>query len=110
MKEHNRGFTGMLLTIMASFSFSIVVLLVKILNDYGFDRFGTSFWGYAGTTIPMIPFLLIAECRMRKQNKEETDETGRECNNKASSKTVLKGVCPLNVKNDTWKRLTGLFV
>jgi uncharacterized membrane protein len=101
-----KRFVGMLLTLLASLSFSIVVLFVKILNGYGFDGFGASFWRYAGTTIPTIPLLIIAECRMRQKKEYDTEKLG-EC--KASSKSVINAVWPLNV-NENWKQWIGLLV
>ncbi|CAL8122538.1 unnamed protein product [Orchesella dallaii] len=86
-----KKYLGLLLTFSASFFFSIVVLFVKILKDYGFDAYGASFWRYTGTVIPTIPLLLFYECGpgVKKQS------------------SVFHSVWPV-FKNDNWKTWIGL--
>ncbi|ODM97265.1 Solute carrier family 35 member G1 [Orchesella cincta] len=86
-----KKYLGLLLTLSASFFFSIVVLFVKILKDYGFDAYGASFWRYTGTVIPTIPLLFFYECGpgVKKQS------------------SVFTSVWPV-FKNENWKTWIGL--
>lgn len=45
-KEYSgiKRYGGMLLTVAASVAFSFVTLMVKVLQNYGADQYGSSFW------------------------------------------------------------------
>lgn len=88
-----KKYLGLLLTLSASFCFSVVVLFVKVLKDYGFDAYGASFWRYTGTVIPTIPLLFFYECGpgVKKQS------------------SVFGSVWPV-WKNENWKTWIGLVV
>lgn len=88
-----KKYLGLLLTLSASFFFSVVVLFVKILKDYGFDAYGASFWRYTGTVIPTIPLLFFYECGpgVKKQG------------------SVFHTVWPV-WRNENWKTWIGLLV
>lgn len=88
-----KRYLGLLLTLSASFSFSLVVLFVKVLKDYDVDAYGASFWRYTGTIIPTIPLLFFYECGPGVKKQE----------------SVFTGVWPI-IKNDNWKTWLGLLV
>jgi len=84
----------MILTLTASLFFSIAILIVKVLKDYGFQAYGASFWRYLGVTVPCIPLLMYYECRPARK----TD----------GSLSVFSTVWPMH-KNGNWKTIIGLF-
>ncbi|CAG7833424.1 unnamed protein product [Allacma fusca] len=94
-KSFLRQYGGMTLTLAASLLFSLVILLVKMLQPYGFSADDSSFWRYAGITLPSIPILMYFEC-CRGTSKNEK-----------KNGSVFDTVWPLN-KNDNWKNVVGL--
>lgn len=88
-----KKYLGLLLTLSASFCFSVVVLFVKILKDYGFDAYGASFWRYTGTVIPTIPLLCFYECGPGTKKQS----------------SVFGSVWPV-WENENWKTWIGLVV
>jgi len=86
-----KKYLGLLLTFSASFFFSVVVLFVKVLKDYGFDAYGASFWRYTGTVIPVIPLLFFYECGPGVKKQE----------------SIFGTVWPV-WKNENWKTWIGL--
>lgn len=88
-----KRYLGLLLTLSASFFFSVVVLFVKILTPLGYNAFGASFWRYTGTIIPTLPLLLFFECG--PGTKKQT--------------SVFTSVWPI-WENQNWKTWIGLVV
>lgn len=88
-----KKYLGLLLTLSASFCFSIVVLFVKVLKDYGFDAYGASFWRYTGTVIPTIPLIFFYECGPGTKKQD----------------SIFTSVWPV-FKNENWKTWIGLLV
>jgi len=95
-----KHYGGMILTLLASLSFSLCVLFVKILGDYGFDAYGASFWRYAGITVPIIPVLFYIECRNHNSPDNE---------NQIPRKSIFDTVWPV-FHNGNWKTCLGLLV
>lgn len=65
-----RQYAGMLLTLNASLMFSIIVLLVVMLQKYAINSGNVSLWRYAGITLPSLPLLFYFETCGRKKSSQ----------------------------------------
>jgi hypothetical protein len=60
---------GMLITLLASLAYSVSVLLVKMLRDYGILAPASALWVYAGTIAPAVLILSQSEHSRRVSSK-----------------------------------------
>ncbi|CAL8104295.1 unnamed protein product [Orchesella dallaii] len=92
-----KKYLGLFLAFSASFCFSVVVLFVKILKDYGFSAYGASFWRFTGTAVLTFPLLFYYDCGPRVKNK----------NNNKPQESEAQSVWPA-FKKENWKTWVGL--